>query len=95
MKLPYLAALALGLALPFGVYADDSSGVVDKIAAEAGVTPREVQMVYGARTAFAEYRTSFDRVEKRVYLATQRLAARETRPEQREAYLAFAASMRP
>lgn len=39
---------------------------VDELAAASGLTTREVQMVIGTRTAFAEYRTSFYRARKQL-----------------------------
>ena len=60
--------LTLGLLLAAAsapVFAVGPSAQVRTLAAATGLSEREVQMVLGARTAFPEYRTSYDRVEQR------------------------------
>ena len=47
------------------VLAAGPSAQVRNLAVATGLSEREVQMVLGARTAFPEYRTSYDRVEQR------------------------------
>lgn len=44
---------------PFAAHADDS---VAQLARETGLSERNIRMVLGARTPYAEYRTQFDRV---------------------------------
>ncbi|HJS36094.1 MAG TPA: hypothetical protein VJ766_11440 [Pseudoxanthomonas sp.] len=46
---------------PLAAYADDS---VALLARETGLTERNVRMVLGARTPYAEYRVMFDRVQR-------------------------------
>ena len=38
---------------------------VSEVAGATGLTERQVKMVFGCHTAYAEYRTSYDRVEAR------------------------------
>jgi hypothetical protein len=66
MKARFSIAL-LSLTLAPGI-AFAAQGVVLEIrdlAEATGLQPRQVQMVLGARTAFAEYRVSYDRVATR------------------------------
>ena len=54
----------LALALTPGLALAGSSLQIRDLAAATGLSERQVQMVVGARTAFAEYRTSYDRIER-------------------------------
>ncbi|MCA0297498.1 MAG: hypothetical protein LCH68_00620 [Proteobacteria bacterium] len=56
---PLLAAVLA--AAPFAAQADDS---VAQLARETGLTERNVRMVLGARTPYAEYRVVYNRVER-------------------------------
>lgn len=59
-----LETCLLALALTPGLALAGSSLQIRDLAAITGLSERQVQMVVGARTAYAEYRTSYDRVEK-------------------------------
>ena len=59
MKARLIAALALTLASASALA--DSRLDVQDVAQRAGLTTREVRMVLGAPTSFAEMRTSYDR----------------------------------
>ena len=59
-----LESCLLALALTPGLALAASSLQVRDLAAATGLSERQVQMVVGARTAYAEYRTSYDRAEK-------------------------------
>ncbi|MCE3002319.1 MAG: hypothetical protein LW860_06400 [Xanthomonadaceae bacterium] len=67
-------ALALGIIAATPSIAD-STQALDDLAADTGLTERELRMALGARTAFAEYRTSRDRVLRRVERALEARAA--------------------
>ena len=54
----------LALALTTGPALAGSSLQIRDLAAATGLSERQVQMVVGGRTAYAEYRTSYDRVEQ-------------------------------
>ena len=54
----------LALALTPGPALAGSSLQIRDLAAATGLSERQVQMVVGGRTAYAEYRTSYDRVEQ-------------------------------
>ena len=56
MKARWLAVVAL--AFSGGAWADDS---ISGLSAKTGLSEQQVQMVLGARTPHAEYRTSFKR----------------------------------
>ena len=60
-----LETCLLALALTPGLALAGSSLQIRDLAAVTGLSERQVQMVVGARTAYAEYRTSYDRVEAR------------------------------
>jgi hypothetical protein len=60
-----LETCLLALALTPGLALAGSSLQIRDLAAATGLSERQVQMVVGGRTAYAEYRTSYDRVEKR------------------------------
>ena len=60
------AAMALALAAATGAQASDSVRSLEDIAAQSGLTVRQVQMVLGAHIAYAEYRTSYARAEDRM-----------------------------
>ena len=60
-----LEICVLALVLVPGLALAGSPTQVRDLAAATGVSERQVQMVVGARTAYAEYRTSYDRVEAR------------------------------
>lgn len=62
-----IAVVAAALAATSPVFAADS-GIAD-LSRETGVSERHIAMVVGARTAFAEYRTSFVRVERELKAA--------------------------
>jgi hypothetical protein len=55
-----LMAAVLAVA-PLAAHADDS---VAQLARETGLTERNVRMVLGARTPYAEYRVMYSRVER-------------------------------
>jgi hypothetical protein len=55
--------LAFALAVPGLALAGASLSIRD-LASTTGLSERQVQMVLGGRTAYAEYRTSYDRVER-------------------------------
>lgn len=55
-----LMAAVLAVA-PLAAHADDS---VSQLARETGLTERNVRMVLGARTPYAEYRVMYDRIER-------------------------------
>jgi hypothetical protein len=59
-----LETCLLALALTPGLALAGSSLQIRDLAAATGLSERQVQMVVGARTAFAEYRTSYDRIER-------------------------------
>lgn len=61
-RLTFLFVVALAAAAP----ALAKKNNVEELAAASGLTTREVQMVLGTRTAFAEYRTSFNRARKQL-----------------------------
>ena len=60
-----LETCLLALALTPGLALAGSSLQIRDLAAATGLSERQVQMVVGGRTAYAEYRTSYNRVEKR------------------------------
>ena len=51
----------------------DDREVLAQVAREAGVSVDDVRMVLGARSAHAQYRTSFDRKQARVKAALVRV----------------------
>lgn len=55
---------AMIAAASFSTLAHAADTTVRQLADETGLTPRQVQMVLGARTAFPEYRTGYRFVEK-------------------------------
>ena len=55
-----LMAAAMAIA-PVAAHADDT---VAQLARETGLTERNVRMVLGARTPYAEYRVMYNRVER-------------------------------
>jgi hypothetical protein len=59
-----LETCLLALALTPGLALAGPSLQIRDLAAATGLSERQVQMVVGARTAFAEYRTSYDRIER-------------------------------
>lgn len=63
------AAVALVLAFSAGAQASESADTLQSLASQSGLTVREVQMVLGAHTAYAEYRTSYDRAEAKLVRA--------------------------
>ncbi len=77
MKRALTTGLLLFASAPGLIFAADPSAQIRDLAAATGLTARQVQMVVGARTAFPEYRTSYDRVEKRFIkaLGEQRYSA--------------------
>ena len=60
-----LETCLLALALTPGLAVAGSPLQIRDLAAATGLSERQVQMVVGGRTAYAEYRTSYNRVEKR------------------------------
>ena len=75
MSIRTITALALAC-----VCAGASAGetiTVDQIAEEAGVSRRQVMMVFADRTQYSEYRTSFEIVQPKVMAAWQRLVTRQ------------------
>ena len=64
-----LETCLLALALTPGLALAGSSLQIRDLAAATGLSERQVQMVVGARTAYAEYRTSYDRAEARLVKA--------------------------
>jgi hypothetical protein len=76
MKISHFA-LALGLLAAVPAHAEDNRELA-ALAAETGLTERELRMALGTRTAFAEYRTAHDRVLRKVERALEeRRAARD------------------
>ena len=57
-------AIALLVLLPVGVHADEYA--VEREAEASGVTKRELRMLAGAPTTYAEYRTSYNRARDKV-----------------------------
>ena len=55
--------LALALTIP-GLALAGSPVTIRDLASTTGLSERQVQMVLGGRTAYAEYRTSYNRVER-------------------------------
>jgi hypothetical protein len=64
-----LETCLLALALSPGLAFAGPSLHIRDLAAATGLTERQVQMVLGARTAYAEYRTSYNWAEKRLVKA--------------------------
>lgn len=62
MKSTLFAAAVAATLFAVSAHAGAPSSL-QSIAAESGLTVRQVQMVLGAHAAFAEYRTSYDRCE--------------------------------
>ena len=60
-----LETCLLALALTPGVALAGGSLQVRQLSDATGLSERQVQMLVGGRTAYAEYRTSYDRVERR------------------------------
>ncbi len=60
-----LETCLLALIMTPGLALAGSSLQIHDLAAATGLSERQVQMVVGGRTAYAEYRTSYNRVEKR------------------------------
>jgi len=87
LSLMFVAVAALGMA---GQGAAGERDQIQRIAREAGVTPQDVRMVLGARTAFAQYRTSYDRKEKLVHAAMVTLALEEQKRDDKVAERAVA-----
>jgi hypothetical protein len=69
--------LFLGLVLISTAVGAGEREQLQLIADRAGVSVRDVRMVLGTRTQFAQYRISFDRKEARVMKAVAELAAIE------------------
>jgi hypothetical protein len=65
-----LACLCIG----FDAMAGEQNQI-EQIAQEAGASTRQVRMVVGNRTPFAGYRNNYDRIERRVHEAMDRLDA--------------------
>jgi hypothetical protein len=77
-----LAVVALaGVAGPAAASERDQ---LQRVADEAGVTIDDVRMVLGARTAFAQYRTSYDRKAARVHAAMVKLALEQPKQDARK-----------
>ncbi len=66
MKSTLFAAAIAATLFAASAHAGGSPSSLQSIAAESGLTVRQVQMVLGAHSAFAEYRTSFDRCETKL-----------------------------
>lgn len=62
-RILYGILLALATAAP--AFADDDD--IQRIADRTGLSTRQVRMVYGPSTAYAEYRTSYDFARDRVH----------------------------
>ncbi len=58
--------IAAALALPAAstAMAQEGANTMDLLAQASGLTSRQVQMVLGNRSTYAEYRISYDRVER-------------------------------
>jgi hypothetical protein len=66
MNIKYkVCAILLAAAPGLAVAAPPSSEIRD-LSAATGLTERQVQMVVGAHTAYAEYRTSYDWARRRM-----------------------------
>lgn len=80
MKIRHFA-LAIGLlAAAIPVHAE-TNRELEALAAETGLTERELRMALGARSAFAEYRTSHDRVLRKIQRALEERRAANTANE--------------
>ena len=64
MNIKILSGCLFALASVAPVYADDVD--IEDLAARTGLSERQVRMVLGPRTPYAEYRTSYDMAERRV-----------------------------
>ena len=69
MKMHHFA-LALGLLAGVPAHAE-TNRELEALAAETGLSERELRMALGTRSAFAEYRTSHDRVLRKLEQALQ------------------------
>lgn len=69
MKRPYTTALlaAVGVAIAAPALAQEDP--IALLAQKSGLREREVRMLVGGRTAFAEYRTTYDRCEEKLIKA--------------------------
>lgn len=76
MKIRHFA-LAIGLLAAIPAQAEGNREL-EALAAETGLSERELRMALGARSAFAEYRTSHDRVLDKVERALAERRAAET-----------------
>jgi hypothetical protein len=65
MKARLSIALLLTLAPGAALAGQGAALEIRDLAEATGLQPRQVQMVLGARTAFAEYRVSYERVAAR------------------------------
>ena len=57
--------IALIVASAFSATAVAQDNVIDALSQETGLSTRDVKMVLGARTGFAEYQASYDQTRKR------------------------------
>ena len=64
MNIKIISGCLLALASVAPAYADDVD--IEDIAARTGLSERQVRMVLGPHTPYAEYRTSYDMAERRV-----------------------------
>jgi hypothetical protein len=72
-------ALTIGLLAATPAMAQNDREI-EALARETGLSEREIRMAFGARTAFAEYRTSHARVMDKIKRALEeRRAAEEAR----------------
>lgn len=58
------AAIAMLLALGFTAGANAASSRLEQLAADSGLTTRQVKMVLGAPVAYAEYRSSYQHLRQ-------------------------------
>ena len=57
--------IALIVASAFSAAAMAQDNVIEALSQETGLSTRDVKMVVGARTGFAEYQASYDQTKKR------------------------------
>lgn len=93
MKIRIIAFIVVS-AFSAGVAAQDN--VIDALSQETGLSARDVKMVLGARSGYAEYLASYDQTQKRFVRALgkpryrQLMAGRRIellQPDQRMAYV--------
>jgi hypothetical protein len=88
--------IALVVASVFSAGAAAQENVLEALSQETGLSTRDVKMVLGARTGYAEYQASYDQTQKRFVRALGKQRYRELlagrriellQPDQRVAYV--------